>query len=349
MVAPWRFLPCETCCEGCVYFTDSFNRANGSDLGADWTEVGGDWSIAGNKLAITADNAAAVCGQLGDDEEVTVLVNLTFGAKGDQLQVLVDYVDPNNYWFAQYEAGDPALNNAIVQIYQRVGGMNNLKATYSAAQIAPTATITAVVCFGATMLNANYSLDGGATISPLVSYPATASTSKCGLGTGICGGTVTFDDFQLSAHYDNNDACTRCRQKCDACEDDKNAERFLLVVAGLPAGACGNHPDTCADLNASYILNPKAFNPCKHELYAYQVPGGLPCLVQVIELRIYQVGVPATHYKCRVTFHRGASPNYIWEKTLVAPNRFDCDAFLNEQIPFLSGGCSTPNVSLTAL
>src|SRR5207253_6254106 len=48
------------CCNGCDYFQDNFNRADGGP-GADWSAVAGAWQISGNALTTSDANAILLC------------------------------------------------------------------------------------------------------------------------------------------------------------------------------------------------------------------------------------------------------------------------------------------------
>jgi hypothetical protein len=60
---------------GAAFVTDNFNRANGTDLGAGWTEAGTDLAIEGNQLTNAANNTsfAQAVGGTGDTAQARVI------------------------------------------------------------------------------------------------------------------------------------------------------------------------------------------------------------------------------------------------------------------------------------
>lgn len=64
MVFPFRFGPGACCCESavCWTWTDNFNRADSTNLGADWNEVSGNWAISTNRLVEPATTTKKVIG-----------------------------------------------------------------------------------------------------------------------------------------------------------------------------------------------------------------------------------------------------------------------------------------------
>lgn len=65
-------------------FTDDFNRANSSDLGAGWVEVSGDWSIVSNELSPGAAGGTIILRAAGamatDDNSAQVTIAATVAA-----------------------------------------------------------------------------------------------------------------------------------------------------------------------------------------------------------------------------------------------------------------------------
>ena len=65
-------------------FTDDFNRADSSDLGADWVEVSGDWSIVSNQLSPGAAGGTIILRAAGamdtDDNSAQVTIAATAAA-----------------------------------------------------------------------------------------------------------------------------------------------------------------------------------------------------------------------------------------------------------------------------
>lgn len=194
MPGSFRFEPCPNCCvTGCVYFSDDFNRADDTDLGADWTETAGDWSISSNRLSVASADAKATCNTTHPtaSTKYIVSVSVTLGTDGDVARVWVN----DSGQFAELERitstcgrlrlYDGATCKGSVSV--ALGGFTRL-----------------VVCTEASKIHVG---TGG---SPMLTIPATATSSVVAIGTGACTGTVYFEDFSLSKHETDDGTCPNC-------------------------------------------------------------------------------------------------------------------------------------------
>lgn len=74
----------KACChKNCGYFDDSFNRADSTDLGSDWTEVEGNWRIFENNLWESGNpEAYVICNEVLEGPRVFLRVYLASGVSG---------------------------------------------------------------------------------------------------------------------------------------------------------------------------------------------------------------------------------------------------------------------------
>jgi hypothetical protein len=195
MPGAFRFEPCPSCCiVGCVYETDNFDGDDTTDLGAKWTETSGDWDKYGNRLRIVATaNAKVTCTTLAPASSLKyiVSVSITLGTDGDVARVFVD----DSAFFAELEritatCGRLRLYDGATckgSVGVSLGGYTRL-----------------VLCVEAAKVHVG---TGG---SPMLTVPATPASSIVALGTGACTGTVYFEDFSLSKHFDDDATCPAC-------------------------------------------------------------------------------------------------------------------------------------------
>ena len=207
------------CCPGedCIYFEDDFNRADDTDLGADWTEAVGDWSVSSNKLSVSSSDAVVTCDETDPDGDTAVIVVVTLQgvAGGDQLRILVDYVDADNYWFGEVEWATDGYSG-VLRLYQRSDGENILFGRVSLAAAVVGSSIALTVCIGGGRCSVS-------TPTETLVANATESTSQVALATGPVSGAVTFDDVSVSKHNVDQTECPRCKDHpCQYFEDDFN-------------------------------------------------------------------------------------------------------------------------------
>jgi len=68
---------CNCCITECPEFSDSFDRADSTNLGIDWTETAGSWEISGNALTTSNSNAEVKCTSLTGTADVRVKIKGT--------------------------------------------------------------------------------------------------------------------------------------------------------------------------------------------------------------------------------------------------------------------------------
>lgn len=203
-----------TCC-GCVYESDNFDRADNTDIGAKWTEEAGAWSIASNKLSTTGTSAIALLAATHAKGSANITVEYE-GSDDDLIRVGVNWVDADNYHFAEFKlrasGGSP-----YIRLYERVAGVNTqLVETVTAVLLSGTLT----VCF----TNGVFSAWPGTTFSgSSASYlvPTPSAPRQVFLGTGgTVSSDVTFDNFVAERGYDpdTDPDCPQCfAGTCDEC------------------------------------------------------------------------------------------------------------------------------------
>lgn len=91
------------CCCECPEWSDNFNRANSTDLGADWTEESGDSDIYSNTLRMPA-SAMVVCARV-PPRSFKATISYTLIQDGDKLWLIPDWQDGAvSYHYMEVEA-----------------------------------------------------------------------------------------------------------------------------------------------------------------------------------------------------------------------------------------------------
>jgi hypothetical protein len=192
---PCAFAAFKFCCPtGCVYGGDNMDHPDSTTLDPMWVETAGDWDYNGNRLRIVATpNAKVTCTTLapGSSKKYLVSASITLGTDGDVARVYVD----DSAFFAELERITSTCGR--LRLYDgttckgscgvSLGGYTRL-----------------VMCVEATKVHVG---TGG---SPMLTVPATPASSIVALGTGACTGTVYFEDFSLSKHFDDDATCPAC-------------------------------------------------------------------------------------------------------------------------------------------
>lgn len=222
---------CQSCC--CSIFTDDFNRADDTDLGADWSEVSGSWSITSNTLRTTSTSAVCVHDTGEGSARLRASVSLR-GGTGDFLRVIFGYVDSSNYWFAEVKIGTSSAGR--LDIYQRSSGTNTLKVSRTTISIAADTWHSCSVCYTTDGVISAALYPGGGGLHT-VAFPASLSTEDIvGVGTGsTASSSVQFDDFTASRVGDN---CPECPSPCLGCTDDEGPPAWDITLPTLTDDAC---------------------------------------------------------------------------------------------------------------
>lgn len=193
-----QWQPCPTCCPtGCVYFSDNFNRTDDTDLGADWTETAGDWEIVSNTVQTSDADAVLTC----DEEHPTAsnkyiaVVTVKFDTDGDIARLVIADGD----YYAEVERITSTC--CRVRLYDNTGA-DPVCLGSSGGSLSPWARI--VVCSEEDKIHVSI---GGS--FPLT-IPSTVTSSVVSIETGTCTGTVSFEDFALSKHYEDDNTCPAC-------------------------------------------------------------------------------------------------------------------------------------------
>lgn len=204
-VGPYRFSPCNRCCEPppeCGYFEDLFDREDSGDLGANWAETAGSWSIAGEKLVTSSSDAEVTCQVEHPNSRVeySAQVRVYPSAKGDVMRLAVD----GGAVVVEIVAGSVG-KKSYISLWQgeTCRGVRDHYPNTGDGHVV-------TVCVG----------NGRVSVGNIMSIPYTATSSVVSLQTGAVAGEVAFDGFALQYHGNDRAGCPTCQPQCMYVLDD---------------------------------------------------------------------------------------------------------------------------------
>ncbi len=209
------------CCPtGCVYFSDTFDRADSTNLGANWTELFGDWSIASNCLQVAVTGASAYCLTLHPTSQVRfrVTVAMKGNARNDSLRVYL--TSTRQAWLEVIFGG--AGEGGRLRLYDQFGtlmGSCDAPGAVAGSWIIPT------ICSSGD----HVAVIVGGTV--LLSTPVTLLSSSVGLGTGTVAGAVQFNDFKLELDEVDQAGCPACGESFTLMQDSFGFDSFTPAIS----------------------------------------------------------------------------------------------------------------------
>ena len=258
-MANFKWSPGCQCC-ACTIAEDTFDRADSTNLGSDWTEQTGDSEIESNRLVLPAD-AIATFTPSGGYYAMEVVAQ---GDSGDKPR-LIYYRNSSNWLAAELEIG----TSGKARIIQRISGTTTTTAECDYSSSANT-DYTLYLCHTAVNSNFNTFYETGevtlysvATLfidcSPVVRGQFDSLVhnivSESGVATGGTAVDVQFDNFK-SLDF-NTDTCALC-DECpwpfsDGTEvystgDDAARPDLKITVPTMTNGTCS----TCGDYDGEW-------------------------------------------------------------------------------------------------
>lgn len=194
---PSKNKPGCNCC-GCDTFTDTFDRANSTDIGADWTEVAGDWSIvSASRLRVSTTNAIALL-ENTTVSDVNAHVLAPVRASADSLaRIYLNYTDANNNYYAEFRIEAAGLG--YLRIYSRSGGVSTLRDDISPITAGLNADWEFSACITRESIFVARVARAGVGSFVAAEFGLAATESRYALGTGgTVGGNVDFSSFRVA-------------------------------------------------------------------------------------------------------------------------------------------------------
>lgn len=230
---------------------DDFARADGTTVGGRWVEVVGDWEIASQKLKITATTNAIISTGLSHGPRVFLQAGVRFSGFVDKVRLIISYVDPDNYDYAEYTStGAPGTGGFVIG--RRSSGTDAVVVTHSdftPPKTVPQGTdLTCTICTDSNHISAAIS---GVGISGEIWARMSSPGGKAALGTGgTMAGNVLFDNVllkEVTDEYVPTD-CGVCYECNNYCLPGTTPSQIQVVISGA-VGAC-------SDANGTWLLDP---------------------------------------------------------------------------------------------
>jgi len=237
---------CRNCC--CGITSDTFDRADDTNIGAKWTEVSGDWSIVSGTLRTSNTTAIAVLNATRTETQIRLFTQVR-GATSNRLRLIFGHVDSNNYFYVQVIIGTAQAFSLV----HRSGGSDTTLTSVNVTTAANT-FYDLIVCINegvvkASLHNAGSSAPG--TELALVGYVAAMPASyQIGLGTGSnAGSSLQFDNF---AARKNSESCELCAAACNNCNTDTTPPAFDVTLPTMTDNTCDCDPLSGATFRLYY-------------------------------------------------------------------------------------------------
>jgi hypothetical protein len=184
------------CCKPneCVYFTDSFNRADSDDIGSDWEEVSGNFRIASNRLeADTGSLALARCTKRHPQSDESMCAHMDIVTADGVYRLIVNYLDEDNYCYVRFD-----FDALRIEIWQRIDGVEGILAGLEALTLTDDPPVECTLQFTRTKLIA---FAGNTDLEVWVCADYIAGGYWGGIAVeDVAGVTGLVDNFQLHQH-----------------------------------------------------------------------------------------------------------------------------------------------------
>ena len=217
-----RFCCCD---EGCVTFTDDFNRADSTSLGANWYESSGDWGITSNELVELYASSAGTGGaklfctkpvpvRSAGEMSIRIEIPIASVAAGDKYYIWPCCPDASSVGGIEVEFAYDGTNWTTT-ISGGSGGSSTVYTTPLVTAIPPPTHVILIVCAD----HENEVIK--ARVSPTVNeYGAwdiadPGAGRYCAIGHDNTGHQNRFDDFVLSELRIPKEICSDCFCACD--------------------------------------------------------------------------------------------------------------------------------------
>ncbi len=237
------FNPC-CCTVDCTIFSDDFNRADDTDLGADWTEVSGSWAIVSNELTTSSSNARCSASSAAGGYR-SALFRFKATTNGDEIVFSTPAAAEDNFIRFTIGGGIEWCNSVTAEeVIAYTDDVTFSANTWYSVRIET----------GAIYINDTMALNIGNW------YESTAFLYHA-LGTGTVTGSVYFDDFYIIKNASQLTGCP-VSPDCGWFLSLSQPASVTVVIAGATDDGVGND---FSPLNGTYVLD-DICGTCVHSL-----------------------------------------------------------------------------------
>lgn len=186
-----------------------------------------------------------------------ISVSATASNAGDTVQIIFDYLDEDNYKFAEFVAADTTGYGSI-SLYERTSGTNTLITTNTRSVWRKAVAGTLKLCFTPNPNNSTEQLITARDLGTYISTYGTITNSIVGLGTS---GTVIFENWTVARHHEttgNASTCAGCQLGGTGCFPNVSSHTLtggstMTVVYDPPFG------DDWQELQTFYVTDNHAY------------------------------------------------------------------------------------------
>jgi hypothetical protein len=166
---------CPCCGDPCIYFQDDYSVDN---LATDYDNRSGSWAVSLDLLITTSTDALIVANTEVPTGVSAVFAEtqMSFTATTATGRLVIAYVDDDNYWFAEVQAG---ATDGTLKLYERSGGTNTQRgSTTTIAGLQINETVTVQLCYADGELRASASV-------AFIDYTATITVAETQCGRSL--------------------------------------------------------------------------------------------------------------------------------------------------------------------
>lgn len=252
MCTPWlAFIWC--CCTpaGCEYFEDDFSADN---LATNYDARSGSFAVGSGVLTTSSDDALLVSNHTVPSGDTAALMGVRIKCSDldDAGRAAIAYSGDDDYWFAEVE---PGTVHGTLKLYERVGGVNTQRGgTLVLRDFVVDSWVNVCLSVLPDRVLVSAHVAGVATSQE---YLATVSVTgtKSGVGTGTVVDTVTYDNYVVSKHHEDDEDCPYCQDTCVVCTCLPRA--WQVVITGVenqyPPSSYGGPCTGCDQYNGTYF------------------------------------------------------------------------------------------------
>lgn len=259
------------CCQGCVIYSDDFQRDDDTDVGGLWDERDGDWEIDAGDLICDGPGLIVVDQLHPDGDNAMVVTAIVRGdTANDTARLVLCRQDDSNYLFVQLRF----VNNfsSALRLGKVEAGVETFLTNESTVFSGLLTDITIIGCYADGTLSGQV-FDSGL-YRDTQGVPVSAPGTTAGVAIGQQNGVVRFRSFAWEYHNsEDRPSCRSCAEPCTGCAEHTTPYALQVEFQGVQDGTGFTPCDDCSVLNnRAFLLRPNTSNAC-----FYTLTSGIGC------------------------------------------------------------------------
>lgn len=321
---------CPNCLE-CDVASDTFS--SGDALTVDWEGDTGSFTKALSIVSTTSSDKILIHKATGSSEQ-TVQVDVISAAVGNSYRIIGDYVDADNYHYAELTIGF-FTTPTTTKLFKRSGGVDTQIGTTTEISVGTNVTLT--LCTSDVRSLIQLRIQTGSVFNFNTITTTMHGGSQAGLGTGGLSGTATFDNFNFDIRQNaDSPGCLECfdLELILRCSNGVAPVAFKVVLGGMANDACSGSPD-CEDMDGTYFAwwTARSLNDGEWRQSFFGTYCGKAYTLRV---RFFAAGGGTMRLQATVS---DGTKSYVWKKDYTGAQ--DCTAFTDVSLTY-QGDPSSP-------